>query len=196
VVADTIESGPDRPPRRPLLRRPAVGLVAAALLVGAVAGYFVGDSHGKVARPTPSAGPSAGAASLDHSPALADIGIVCSSQVGRTTLQLGVRLDNESAVEVTLRRLEVTFPLGGMKLTSSNLGACGQQVGLVPVAGAFVPPGGYVWLAATVEVQVACPAPLPVQLTVFYVQSGLPPQSLATGFPDLGHVPYSGCHTG
>lgn len=99
---------------------------------------------------------------------------------------------NQSASAVTLGRIRPLLPLGGLRATASSWGTCGA----VPEAGAFPPSlgsGATDWLTVTFDVLVRCPAPLPVQFEVTYLQSGRVAAARFDGFSDLGQVPYSGC---
>jgi hypothetical protein len=51
-----------------------------------------------------------------------------------------------------------------------------------------------VWLTATVDVLTDCPAPLHLTLLLSYTHNGRPATTTLDGFPDLGGVPYTGCH--
>ena len=57
-------------------------------------------------------------------------------------------------------------------------------------------PGDSTWLSVTVQVLVACPAPIPVEFAVGYIYAGGASTVNLPGFPDLGDVPYTGCRSG
>jgi hypothetical protein len=46
-------------------------------------------------------------------------------QIGHA-LQLGVQVTNESSADLTLGRVTVVLPLGGLKVISQAWGPCGQ----------------------------------------------------------------------
>jgi hypothetical protein len=113
-------------------------------------------------------------------------------QSGRE-LQLGVQVTNSSTEPIVLSRIRTVFPLSGLKVVSQQWAPCGA-IGAVqgPVA---LEPGDSTWFSVTVQVLVACPAPLPVQFTVNYTYGGQAAIVNLPGFPDLGQVPYTGCRS-
>ena len=117
----------------------------------------------------------------------------CSVQSGRE-LQLGVQVTNSSTEPIVLSRIRTVFPLSGLKVVSQQWAPCGA-IGAVqgPV---ILGPGDSTWFSVTVQVLVACPAPLPVQFTVSYTYAGEAASVTLPGFPDLGQVPYTGCRSG
>ena len=114
----------------------------------------------------------------------------CSVQSGRE-LQLGVQVTNRSTEPIGLGRIRTVLPLSGLKVVSQQWAPCGA-IGAVQVP-ATLGPGDSTWLSVTVQVLVACPAPLPVQFAVGYTYAGEAATVNLPGFPDLGQVPYTGC---
>lgn len=176
-------------------RLAALVLGAAALLVGLAVGYAAGARHAREPAVAPSPSRSAAPFSAGGFP-LSQSGPQCSQQTGRE-LQVGLQIRNLSSEAVTLRRVEVALPLGGLRVTSQAWGPCGElpAAGLAP--GNTLPPilrpGASAWFTVTFHVLVRCPQPLPVQFTLHYDQQGRPAAIPLPGFPDLGQVPYSGC---
>ena len=196
---DVLEQGSRRGPAlhwRP--PRAALVLAAAGLLVGLVAGYAVGVRRaGKPPSPPPS--PAATQTTPSFTAGgfpLSQSGPGCSAQLGHD-LQLGVEVTNLSATALTLRRVEATLPLGGLKATSQTWGPCGELPGAGGAPGNIVPPtlgpGASAWFTVTFKVLVTCPGPLPVHFTLDYDQDGRRAAMPLPSFPDLSQVPYSGC---
>lgn len=190
---DVLEMGSRRGPV--LRRRPsaaALVLAAVALLAGLAVGYAAGVRHaGKPPRPAASqTTPSFGAGGFP----LSQTGPGCSAQIGHE-LQLGLEVTNLSATPVTLRRVEVMLPMGGLKATSQAWGPCGELP--VPGSGTALPPtlgpGASAWFTVTFQVLAGCPQPLPVHFTLDYDQGGRPAAMPLPGFPDLGQVSYGKC---
>jgi len=117
----------------------------------------------------------------------------CSVQSGRE-LQLGVQVTNRSAEPIGLGRIRTVLPLSGLKVVSQQWAPCGT-IGAVQVPGTLGA-GDSTWLSVTVQVLVACPAPIPVQFAVGYTYAGEAATVNLPGFPDLGEVPYTGCRSG
>ena len=117
----------------------------------------------------------------------------CSVQSGRK-LQLGVQVTNRSAEPIGLGRIRTVLPLSGLKVVSQQWAPCGT-IGAVQVPGTLGA-GDSTWLSVTVQVLVACPAPIPVQFAVGYTYAGEAATVNLPGFPDLGEVPYTGCRSG
>jgi hypothetical protein len=217
--ADVVEQGGRRlfpslnwrPPWWP--PRGAAILLAVGLVVGLVAGYAAGHRQpprNASASPTASASPAppvppapqivikgtaiqgTGTVFTDGLALTQDTG-TCSVQSGRE-LQLGVQVTNSSTEPIVLSRIRTVFPLSGLKVVSQQWAPCGA-IGAVqgPVA---LEPGDSTWFSVTVQVLVACPAPLPVQFTVNYTSAGQAAIVNLPGFPDLGQVPYTGCRSG
>ena len=216
--ADVVEQGGRRlfpslnrrPPWRP--PRGAAILLAVGLVIGLAAGYAAGHRQAPrnaSASPTASASPvlpapppapqivikgtairGNGTVFADGLALTQDTG-TCSVQSGRE-LQLGVQVTNSSTAPIVLTRIRAVFPLSGLKAVSQQWAPCGA-IGAVqgPVA---LEPGDSTWFSVTVQVLVACPAPLPVQFTVNYTYGGEAAIVTLPGFPDLGQVPYTGCH--
>ena len=218
--ADVVEQGGRRffpslnwrPPWRP--PRGVAILLAVGLVIGLAAGYAAGyhqAPRNASASPTASASPAlpvpppapqiviqgtaiqgTGSVFTDGLALTQDTG-TCSVQSGRE-LQLGVQVTNSSTEPIVLSRIRTVFPLSGLKVVSQQWAPCGA-IGAVqgPVA---LEPGDSTWFSVTVQVLVACPAPLPVQFTVSYTYAGQAASVNLPGFPDLGQVPYTGCRSG
>jgi hypothetical protein len=218
--ADVVEQGGRRffpslnwrPPWRP--PRGAAILLAVGLVIGLAAGYAAGyhqAPRNASASPTASASPAppvpapapqivikgtaiqgTGSVFADGLALTQDTG-TCSVESGRE-LQLGVQVTNTSTEPIVLSRIRTVFPLSGLKVVSQQWAPCGA-IGAVrgPVA---LEPGDSTWFSVTVQVLVACPAPLPVQFTVNYTYAGQAAIVTLPGFPDLGQVPYTGCRSG
>jgi hypothetical protein len=218
--ADVVEQGGRRffpslnwrPPWRP--PRVAAILLAVGLVIGLVAGYAAGyrqaprnasappTASASPARPVPPPAPQlvikgtaiqGNGSVFTDGLALTQDTAMCSTQSGRE-LQLGVQVTNTSTELIGLRRIRTVFPLGGLKLVSQQWAPCGATGAVqVPV---ILKPGDSTWFSVTVEVLVACPAPLPVQFAVSYTYAGEAATVNLPGFVDLGQVPYTGCHRG
>jgi hypothetical protein len=182
-----------RPPRSAVFV--TAGLLAG-LVIGLAGGYAAGSRHSGGGARTQSA---AGSSSVY--PALTQPGAQCSTQTGRDQLQVGVYVSNQSGAPVTLSGTDVILPLGGLRLVALQWAPCGLLPGTWDTAagpaglGGRPAPGAGTWLSATFQVKVACPGGLPVQFSVRYQQDGQTASARLPGFPDLGHVPYSGCGT-
>jgi hypothetical protein len=222
--ADVVEQGGrrifpslNRPPLNWRPPRGAAILLTVGLVIGLAAGYAAGHRQAPrnaSAAPTASASPAppvpappapqmqivikgtaiqgTGTVFADGLTLTQDNG-TCSVQSGRE-LQLGVQVLNSSTEPIVLSRIRTVFPLSGLKVVSQQWAPCGA-IGAVqgPVA---LEPGDSTWLSVTVQVLVACPAPLPVQFTVNYTYAGEAAIVSLPGFPDLSHVPYTGCRSG
>jgi hypothetical protein len=210
---DVLELG-SRRSRLPGGWRPSLGAVmvaAAALAVGLVAGRAAGGSPRTAVTPrvtvtvtaTPQPAPSgfsgiatpATAFSFTDSPALTQDLASCATQTGRE-LELGVQVSNQSASDaIVLRTARAVLPLGGLKPLAVLWGPCGSLQTTPGGAGTDVmlEPGETTWLTIIFKVQVACPAPLPVQFSVEFLEQGRSATAKLPGFPDLGGVPYTGC---
>jgi hypothetical protein len=177
--------------------------VGVALLAGLVAGYAAGDRHAVYLTPSPITPPGFIASPIPYPapslivtvPALIQSSGACATQIGRD-LQLGVQVTNQSPAEISLGRVEAVLPLGGLSAISQQWAPCGALPAGVDVAGNSLAPGATTWFTVTFKVLMTCPAPLPVQFTVHYAVQGLATAVSLPGFPDLGHVPYSGCPAG
>ena len=191
---DVIETGPRKPPLPWSQKRGIAGLVAAALVVGAIAGYLTGTRHAetqaRTAGPGPHASTTGSVVPLDAQP-VTRTGNRCSAQLG-DRLQLGVEIVNQSATTATLRRVETVLPLNGLRATASAWGSCGQ-LSVDAATSHSLPPGATTWLTSTFDVLVPCPAPIPVLFTLTYTQAGHTAISDLGGFADLGNVPYTRC---
>jgi hypothetical protein len=176
-------------------RRMLAGLLIATLAVGIGVGFFSGRHAARSGAPatttvvrsvTPSSGP------FDQ---VISTGARCSAQIGHQ-LQLGVEVRNELTVPVKLIDARTALPMGGFRLTGTVRGACGMLPGADDtIDGYELAVGAAVWLTVRLEVLVACPTPLPVQISLRYVQAGHNETAIVGGFPDLGGVPYSGCRS-
>jgi hypothetical protein len=220
--ADVVEQGGrrifpslNRPPLNWRPPRGAAILLAVGVVIGLAAGYAAWSHQAPrnaSASPTASASPAppvppapqmqivikgtaiqgTGSVFTDGLALTQDTG-TCSVQSGRE-LQLGVQVTNTSTEPMVLSRIRTMFPLSGLKVVSQQWAPCGA-IGAVqgPVA---LEPGNSTWFSVTVQVLVACPAPLPVQFTVNYTYAGQAAIVSLPGFPDLGQVPYTGCRSG
>jgi hypothetical protein len=162
--------------------------VLAALVAGA-AGYLIGS--GRTAPPAQpgTTTPPAAAGAIP----LVGTGKQCGVQVGER-LQLGVEVANQSSSELRLDAVEPGLPLGGLRLTATAWGTCGQLRSDGTATAQSLPVGARTWVTMTFDVAVPCPAPFPVMFSVTYT----PPAATAVraevgGFQDLGEVAYSGC---
>lgn len=222
-AADVVEQGGRRffpSVNRPSMNwRPLRGaaiLLAVGLIIGLATGYAVGHRQAPrnaSAPPTPSSGPASplpapvpyptvitgtaipvGGTGTVFTNGLAltqDTG-ACSVQSGRE-LQLGVQVTNRSAEPIGLGRIRTVLPLSGLKVVSQQWAPCGA-IGAVQMPDTLGP-GDSTWLSVTVQVLVACPAPIPVQFAVGYRYAGEAGTVNLPGFPDLGGVPYTGCRS-
>jgi hypothetical protein len=202
-----------RPPGRP--PRGAAILLAVGLVIGLAAGYAAGYRQAPGhASPPPTASPGSApplpapvpfptsgtfrpiegtGAVITGGLALTQDTGTCSAQSGRE-LQLGVQVTNRSAEPIGLGRIRTVLPLSGLKVVSQQWAPCGA-IGAVQVPDTLGP-GDSTWLSVTVQVLVACPAPIPVQFAVGYTYAGEAATVNLPGFPDLGQVPYTGCRSG
>jgi len=195
---DVLEQGSRRGPvlhwRPP---RVALVLAAAGLLVGLVAGYAVGVRHAGKPHSPPRATPSQTRPSFSAGGfPLSQSGPECSAQTGHE-LQLGLEVTNLSDTPITLRRVEVMLPMGGLRATSQAWGPCGELPAPGEVPGNALPPtlgpGASAWFTVTFQVLVGCPQPLPVHFVLDYDQSGRSAAMPLPSFPDLGQVSYGKC---
>jgi hypothetical protein len=195
---DVLEAGRRRRLAPGWPRTAALVLGAAGLLIGLAVGYAAGVRHAGKPLPPPRATSSpampltvAGGFPLSQS------GPECSAHTGHE-LQLGMEVTNLSATTVTLRRVRVVLPLGGLRETSQAWGPCGELPTAAQAPGyALAPtlgPGASAWFTVTFQVLVRCPGPLPVQFTLVYDQAGRPAGAMPLpSFPDLSQVPWPGC---
>lgn len=191
---------PDWRPSR--LSRGGAILAAFTLVVGLTAGYAAGQLRpgNRAAAPPPrprtaasSVTPPVAISPVAISPALTQNATGCSAQVGRNLLQLGVPVTNQSATAVTLGWIDVTTPLGGLRIISQQWGPCGALPTSQEMVGNKLAAGDTIWLTATFKVLVKCPGPLPVQFSVGYDADGSDASARLPGFSDLSQVPYTGC---
>lgn len=119
----------------------------------------------------------------------------CRAQVGNR-LQLGVEVANRSSSPLELDRIESDLPIGGLRLTSSAWGTCGQLSPNSTTNALPLPAGALIWVTMTFDVIDPCPAPYPVQFSLLYTVPGATTRTARVGgFADLSEVPYSGCTT-
>jgi len=190
---------PDWRPSR--LSRGGAILAAFTLLVGLTAGYAAGQlrAGNRAAAPPPprtsasSATPPVATPPVAISPALIQNATGCSAQVGQHLLQLGIPVTNQSTAAVTLGWIDVTTPLGGLRIISQQWGPCGALPTGQQMVGDKLAAGDTTWLTVTVKVLVKCPGPLPVQFSVGYDADGSDGSASLPGFSDLSQVPYPGC---
>jgi hypothetical protein len=180
-------------------RRVLAVVLVATLAVGLGLGFLSGKhAAGSAATktvvrevtappPAPSSGPFDQLIGLAH----------CSVQSGHQ-LQLGVEVRNELDVPVTLTSLGASDAAAGGQLrpVGSARGACGELPGCcdTDIAGYRLAVGASVWLTITLDVLTDCPWPLHLTFELSYTQAGRPATTAVGGFPDLGGVPYTGCH--
>jgi hypothetical protein len=206
---DVIERGSgrtrllDRLSRIPVLRwrprRAAVILGVTGLLAGLAAGYAASAWNARKSAP-PGPLPSAAPASVlplgvGGSP-LGFYGSRCSLQVGHD-LELGLEVTNDAPALLTVLGIKAVLPMSGLKPLSWAWGPCGELPGTSPPDQSLAT-GKSSWFTVTFQVLVSCPAALPVQFNFqFDLRSSQESRgALASvpAFPDLGQVPYSGCH--
>lgn len=181
--AEVIDMGAEpTPQRRPVPWR-VVSLIAA-LLLGGVIGYFVGDNHGRsIARPAANPSPTSEVKPLAI---VALTGRQCSVQLGKR-LQLGVEITNDTDHQIMLTDIQVGLPIGGLHVRAKAFGTCGAvggNTGPQPLAA-----GNSTWMNATFDVDEPCPRAIPVLFVAVY-DTG---ESVTGGFQDLTQVPYTGC---
>lgn len=120
--------------------------------------------------------------------AVSDTDERCSVQHG-SSLQVGVQLLNSSTRPFVISYVRILLPLGGLRAAPVFPGVCGEVGNPSPTPGAQLDPGGTLWLTTRLTVLIRCPAALPVQFEVHFVNG----DQVIYGFADLGEVPYSGC---
>ena len=175
---------PDWRPSR--LSRGSAILAAFTLLVGLAAGYAAGHvpaGNRAAAPPPPRTTASPAPPPVAISPALIQNATGCSAQVGRNLLQLGVPVTNQSATAVTLGWIDVTTPLGGLRIVSQQWGPCGALPTGQEMVGDKLAAGDTTWLTATFKVLVKCPGPLPVQFSVGYDAAAVTPPPACPASP-------------
>jgi hypothetical protein len=195
---DVLEMGSRR---GPVLRwRPptaALVLAVVALLVGLAVGYAAGVRHaGKPsAPPRPAASQTMPSFAAGGFP-LSQTGPGCSAQIGHE-LQLGLEVTNLWDTPITLHRVEVMLPMGGLEATLQAWEPCGELPAPGEAPGDVLPltlgPGASAWFTVTFRVLVRCPQPLPVHFVLDYDQSGRSAAMPLPSFPDLGQVSYGKC---
>ena len=172
-VPPPAQPGPDR-------RRAVLGWTVAL-----VAAFALGFTAAKATPPTQSE------AALPDGCCLSAPGPQCAVQDGQR-LQLGVEFRNVGQSRLYIDRVQVTMPLGGLRLTGVAWGACGQLHPEFMADPEYeIPASGSQWVVAAFDVLVECPAPYPVEFQLFVTGSGQ--AWTITGFRDLGDVAYTGC---
>jgi hypothetical protein len=189
---DTIETGSPAGSWLSSLRVRVGLLVAVALIVGGLGGFYVGRGSPESAPPRHPTQPTAQILVSGNGQPPTATGNRCSAQLG-DTLQLGLEIVNSSTSNVILQHADVTVPLAGLLLTQTVWGTCGQVGGAVAANFYLLAPGATVWLRMTFDVLTKCPAPLPVQVNLVYARGGANAVTFLGGFSDLGDVPYTGC---
>jgi hypothetical protein len=218
-AADVVEQGGRR--IFPSLNRPSMNwrpprgaaiLLAVGLIIGLAAGYAAGyrqAPRNATALPATTSARTRWTATAPLQTAVKGAAITgtvltnglaliqdtgtCSVQSGRE-LQLGVQVTNGSTEPIGLGRIRTVLPLSGLKVVSQQWAPCGT-IGAVQVPDTLGA-GDSTWLSVTVQVLVACPAPIPVQFAVGSTYAGEAATVNLPGFPDLGDVPYTGCGSG
>jgi hypothetical protein len=182
---DILEVGPSaRGPQRRL-----VWLTTVALAFGGVTGFLVGRQH--------PAGPVSGVGVGSRTTPVADppltaTGRRCAIQRG-VQLQLGIEVANPADSEATLVESEAVLPLVGLQATTRTWGSCGELPAPFADRPAVLAAHGSGWMTVTFDVQVPCPAAIPVKFAVTYQRHGEQTRTQVSGFADLGEVAYSGC---
>jgi hypothetical protein len=175
----------------------ALVLVVVALLVGLAVGYAAGVRHaGKPpSPPRPAASQTTPSFAVGGFP-LSQTGPACSAQIDHE-LQLGLEVTNLWDTPITLYRVRVMLPMGGLKATSQAWGSCGQLPAPGEAPGNALPltlgPGASAWFTVSFRVLVRCPQPLPVHFVLDYDQGGRSAAMPLPSFPDLGQVSYGKC---
>jgi hypothetical protein len=195
---DVLEQGRSRGPvLRWRLPRVALVLGAVGLLVGLAVGYAAGIRHaGKPPSPHRAAPAQTAPAFTSGGFPLSQSDRGCSAQIGHQ-LQLGLEVTNLSTTALTLRRVNVVLPLGGLRVILQAWGPCGELPGAAEAQGDTLPPtlgpGGSAWFTVTFQVLVRCPQPLPVQFVLHFDENGRTAAMPLPSFPDLAQVPYGNC---
>lgn len=176
----------DREPDQRQLRLPwrRIGMVVA-LLVAAVGGYLVGRGDRP---PAPAAAPTH-AARPPSADTITPTGDRCAVPTS-STLQVGISITNLGDQPVTVSSVEVSLPMGGLRLRTQGWGACGQTQ---PAAPRTVQPNQIVWLNATFDLPDGCPQPYPVGFTVVSTAGGGEARTPILSFPDLSTVDFPSC---
>jgi hypothetical protein len=191
---DTIETGSPVASGLRSLRMRVGLLVAVALVVGGLGGFYLGRGSPESTPPRHPSQPTAQILVPGGGQPPTATGNRCSAQLG-DTLQLGLEIVNSSTTDVSLKRADVTLPLAGLLLKETVWGTCGQVGGALAATSYVLAPGATVWLRMTFDVLTKCPAPLPVQVNLVYARGGTDAVAFLGGFSDLGDVPYTGCVT-
>ena len=122
-------------------------------------------------------------------------GARCSLQNGHQ-LQLGDEVSN--GLEVRSPWSVCEFPTAPV-MNSDRSAAYEAPVARYPALTMTSPvtaslSGASVWLTVTVDVLTGCPTPLHLTILLDYSQNGHTATARLADFPDLGDVPYTGCH--
>ena len=160
------------------------------MIIGGVAGYLVGHYRAGTPNALPSAGTASTAGPFTGAVPIAATGNRCAVQRG-TQLQLGVEIVNRSGAAVIVHPARVILPLGGLRIRAQAWGGCAQLSATPGGNDRSMSPAGTAWLTMTFDVLVACPAPLPVQVSLDYTQGGSTGIVDLLPFPDLGDVRYT-----
>jgi hypothetical protein len=172
--------------------------VIVVLAVGIGLGFLAGRNNNRSASPAPPTRTKTVTATL-LPPVTATVpevfqdvdttGRRCSAIVsGR--LQLGIQVANHSNTSLQLFELTPVLPLGGLRLTATAVGSCGQLPPSATVRGYRFAADSTVWLTATFDVRVRCPSFVPVSFLMRYQRAGNTREESLNGFGDLGDVPY------
>jgi hypothetical protein len=196
---DVITGRTPRPPLRWSLRPSwLAGLLLVALAAGLCIGYAVhGDKRITTTGPSgfPSTSGSPAGSVLAEFPSLQATGNMCSGQPDQShRLMVGVEITNGAPRPIVLSDVKGVFPLGGLRVVDTQVGAC-DNTSTQHVAGHLFEPSATVWISLTLDVLVRCPGPLPVSFQVDYTIDGAAGTQEVHGFSDLGNVPYPGCPT-
>jgi hypothetical protein len=167
----------------------AAGALALGLLGGYLAGYRVGDSHGRSQIRTSRSSPPLVADSFG----LAETGTQCANAVGHNRLQVGIEVVNGAGTAVRLGALTARFPRGGLKLAGAVWAPCGTLPD-ARSAGSVLPLGASTWLSVIVSTAGECPDGMPVEYVASYDQQGQTFTVALQGYVDLGGVQVDGCH--
>ncbi len=192
---EVVELGPARastPPEPPGRRRRRPRWEIAALLAIALAvGLYVAidqDSSSRSAGPTPTPAPAPTSAPRSSARAT-EAEVVfggaqqCASLNGHSLI-VGLPLQGDPTTAITLDRLDVDLPLGGLRLIDSGRGGqCTATGG--PLPGTALQPRAQVWIWVRFTALASCVAPLPIELRLTYTAAGRK-RVTNGGFPDLG----------
>jgi hypothetical protein len=197
------EIGNDAPPTSRRTRVLLAWLVAAAVVVAGVVALRRGVDP--VEAPPPSSPPAAQMPSLPGQlgplptgplppvPALA-VGTVCPARTdGRTRLDVSFTVVNTAARPVSLVRVEPSFPLGGLRLITTQVrsGTCARPGPKVHVD--TVSPAGAVLVVFLLRLPPTCPTPLPIGATLHELRGTHAATAAVPLFNDLGGIHFTTC---